>query len=225
MTALNPDTHHRRSVRLRDYDYAQAGVYFVTINTRQRECFFGEAEDGDMQLNDMGIIAKACWEGIDQHCMNVILDAFVIMPNHVHGVLVNVGAQHAAPLQSYQPTPGSLGAIIRSYKSAVTKNINQRLGTPGAPIWQRSYYEHIIRDESELRQIRAYIKQNPARWAEDEYHPDYDGKPLRARHASPLQAPKKQGTRTSAFGSPGRISHDAAAFYAGWLYENYMRKN
>jgi len=209
----------------------------VTICAKDRECLFGEVVDGEMRLSDFGEIVKRHWLEIRNHFHHIIQDTFVVMPNHVHGVLVifydddrlDVGARHAVPLRPYQteqfrkPVPGSIPTIIRSFKSAVTKGINEMRNTPGAPVWQRNYYEHIIRDEKDLAQIREYIIQNPAKWEEDEYHPDKTGS-LRARHASPLRSPAIKGTKTSSFGSPGRVNHDSSAFYASRLYESLPKE-
>ncbi|TRO79784.1 transposase [Trichloromonas acetexigens] len=188
-----PDHHHRQSVRLRDFDYARGGGYFVTLCAWQRECLFGDVHDVGMRLNDFGMVVGECWAAIPEHFPHVQLDAFVVMPNHVHGVLLfdhrhsAVGAQHAAPLQwaahkmpepmekrGITPNnviPGSLGAVVRSFKSAVTKRINTMRDNPGCPVWQRNYHEHVIRDERDLYAIRQYIADNPAKWALDDNHP------------------------------------------------------
>lgn len=176
----NPDIHHRRSIRLQGYDYAQVAAYFVTICTLNRQYFFGEVIDGEMWLNDQGRIVEEEWAQTAVVRPNVVLDAFVVMPNHVHGIVVIqndpdtiVGAQRAVPLQ--RPirqfgtmAPGSLPAIVRSFKSAVTKRINEMRETPGISIWQRNYYERIIRNAHELDRVREYITNNPMHWAEDE---------------------------------------------------------
>ncbi len=177
--------YHRRSIRLRHYDYSQQGVYFLTFCTRDKEPLFGEIAYGRIVLKKWGKIAENFWYEIPDHFENVLLDEFIVMPNHVHGILVIlesaqgaiVGAQHAAPLQDTSESrrinvkPGSLGAIVRSYKSAVSRYINQQRQTPGAPVWQRNYYDHIIQNIDELHATRLYIRNNPANWREDEYHP------------------------------------------------------
>lgn len=164
---------HRRSIRLKGYDYSQAGAYFVTLVTYQRDCLFGEIRDAKMALNDFGTIADECWRAIPDHFQLVELGAHVIMPNHVHGVIVireSVGARHASPLQPPRgPAPRSLGAIVGSFKSAVTKRIGRELNATG--IWQRNYYEHIIRNEKDLQRITDYIETNPLRWNEDDENP------------------------------------------------------
>jgi REP element-mobilizing transposase RayT len=174
----HPDIHHRRSIRLTGYDYTRAGAYFVTICAYQRQCLFGEVKDGVMVLNEYGMVVQQTWHDLPNHFQHVVLDQFVIMPNHVHGVIVfggdtsahtsahslAVGAQHAAPLQNPHVISGSLGAAVRSFKSAVTKRINTHRNTPGHPVWQRNYYEHVIRDDRDLAGIRQYIVDNAARW-------------------------------------------------------------
>ena len=187
----NPDIHHRRSIRLKGYNYSQLGAYFVTICTHGRECVFGEVVDGRMRLNALGKIARQCWLDIPRHFPHAALDAFVVMPNHVHGIIwivesqnddsiratdvivgarhEMVGATHASPLHTQTNPPRgpkrrSIGAIVGSYKSAVTKRINERRNTPGATVWQRNYYEHVIRNDESLNRIRQYILENPIRW-------------------------------------------------------------
>jgi len=185
--------HHRRSIRLHQYDYAQAGRYFVTICTHDRLCLFGEVVEGQMKLNPFGEIAFSCWQEIPRHFGTVELDAFVVMPNHVHGIVVitvgtphggmpHVGTTHASPLpQSMHttpipkpprgPEPRSLGAMVGSFKSAVTRRVNENSPTTNRPVWQRNYYEHVIRDEKSLQKIREYIMNNSQRWEEDKHNP------------------------------------------------------
>ena len=171
----DPEKHHRRSIRIRVYDYSQGGMYFVTICTRDREYLFGEVVDGEMRLSLYGEIARTCWGEIPEHFPHAALDVSVIMPNHVHGIIV-VGARHAVPLQSSPecfgaPVAGSIPTIVRSFKSVVAKHVNALRGTPGIPVWQRNYYEHVVRDEESLNRIRQYVADNPARWAFDRENP------------------------------------------------------
>ncbi|GIW92825.1 MAG: hypothetical protein KatS3mg110_0866 [Pirellulaceae bacterium] len=205
------EKHHRRSIRLPGYDYAQPAAYFVTICTKDRLCLFGEVVAGEMRLNDAGCIAHQCWTDIPDHFPHVQLDAFIIMPNHVHGILViahhaapnvvgarhalvmdgvrPVGARHAVPLppprtashnptgeQFGKPVHGSIPTIVRSFKSATTRHINILRGMPSTPVWQRNYYEHIIRNEASLQRIRQYIATNPIRWHLDRENPDCTGR-------------------------------------------------
>ncbi|MGD9145376.1 MAG: transposase [Anaerolineae bacterium] len=183
----DPKKHHRRSIRLPGYDYTSVGAYFVTICVHGGRCLLGDVIDDDMQLNAWGQIASDCWQEIPEHFDQVDPDEFVVMPNHVHGIIAItdlVGAQQCcAPTEPPPQThtnvmAGSLGAIIRSYKSAVTKQINLLRDTPGAQFWQRNYWEHVIRDEQSLNRIREYIQNNPANWVEDQLHPDAPPNPF-----------------------------------------------
>lgn len=154
----------------------------MTIDTFDRDCMFGKVVDGTMSLNESGRIVDGCWQEIPDHFPHIELDEFVIMPNHVHGILIIVGeqcfvgARHAVPLhnnvpqreQFGKPTRGTLPTIIRSSKSATTKRINEIRNSQGEPLWQRNYFERIIRNEKELNRIREYIMNNPARWQQDE---------------------------------------------------------
>jgi putative transposase len=167
-----PQKHHRHSVRLKGYNYTKPGAYFLTICTYNRECLFGDIADGKMILNAFGKIAEAEWLRSPEIRSYVELDEYSIMPNHVHGIIMvheNVGAtRRVAPTDKpHGPKPGSVGAIVGQFKSVVIKQINRSRGTPSAPVWQRNYHEHIIRDEMELNRIREYIRQNPLKWAED----------------------------------------------------------
>lgn len=183
--SFNADKHHRRSIRLKDYDYSQKGAYFVTLCTIHREWLFGDVDDGEMIHNEYGRLVQQEWLQTAVLRPNVELDAFVVMPNHLHGIIVitdscltnaklgGVGAQHAAPLQvsassrSMKVVPGSLGAIVRGFKSAVTRQINLLRNTPSAPVWQQNYYEEIIRNQPMLDNIRQYIDLNPLNWHND----------------------------------------------------------
>jgi len=174
---FDPKLHHRRSLRLREYDYSQAGGYFVTLCTRARQCLFGKMVDFEMRLNQAGEIANNAWMTLSERYPNVLLDEYVIMPNHLHGIITIVGAAvHPAPLAgddvNIAPTKKiTLGVIIAAFKSISAMNINTLLGTRGSPLWQRNYYEHIIRDEADLLEIRQYILNNPARWHLDKENP------------------------------------------------------
>ncbi len=185
----DPEKRHRRSIRLKGYDYAQPGAYFVTICTQNRQCLFGNVVDGNMMLNRFGEIVWSEWFRTARIRPYVQLyeSEFVVMPNHVHGIIwivdspnhdVNtVGATGRSPLPDGPqyprgPKSQSLGAIIAGFKSAVTRRINNMRGTPGTPVWQRNYYEHIVRDENELNRIREYINNNPLQWALDRENPD-----------------------------------------------------
>jgi REP element-mobilizing transposase RayT len=168
--------HHRRSIRLSGYNYTQEGAYFVTICTYNRLTLFGEIIGEEMRLSPIGEIVEGEWRQTAIVRRNIELDAFVIMPNHLHGILVisdntTVGAtRRVAPTDTdkRQLIADSLGAIIGQFKSVVTKRILKRSDIHlEHPLWQRNYYEHIIRNENELNRIRQYIASNPARWHED----------------------------------------------------------
>jgi putative transposase len=169
---FDPKEHHRRSIRLKEYDYSRAGAYFVTIVTWQRECLFGEIEQGKMALNEIGEIVCEEWERTVMVRHNVELGEYVIMPNHVHGILSLVGATRRVAPTSQTLQPGSLGAIMAQFKSIVTKRINGLQNVSGRPVWQRNYYEHIIRNERDMDRITRYIEANPLRWTDDDENPN-----------------------------------------------------
>lgn len=170
----SPSRHHRRSIRLPGYDYSQEGAYFVTVCTQNREFLFGEIVDGAMLLNDAGQIVCQCWRDIPAHFPQVVCDGFVVMPNHIHGILFVVdtlGAQHFSPLRGRpRGTSKTIGSIVRGFKIGVTKWMRQN--EPVQNVWQRNYYEHIIRSEEELNRIRQYIIHNPEQWETDRENPD-----------------------------------------------------
>ncbi len=167
----------RQSIRLRKYDYCSHGAYFVTICAHNRFNDFGKLSDDEMRLNFIGKTVAKCWGEIPTHFKFVKIGLSVIMPNHFHGILFisDQGTACRAPTVERfgKPTAGSLSTMIRSFKSAVTKQVNQRRKTPGAPVWQRNYYEHVIRDEEELNRVRQYILDNPASWDIDQNNPDF----------------------------------------------------
>jgi putative transposase len=181
--AYDAEAHHRSSARLKTFDYTSNAAYFITVCANVRANIFGEIVDGEMQLNDSGRIVWECWNAISEHFPHVELDAFIAMPDHVHGIVlisqpsdknergtVVVGATHASPLRPDTalerpngPKKRSLGSIIGSFKSAASKRINESRGLPGTPIWQRNYWDRVIRDDRELEETRKYILENPAR--------------------------------------------------------------
>jgi len=231
---FDPEKHHRRSLRLAGYDYSRAGAYYVTVCARDRQCLFGEVIAGEMKMNEFGQMVFEEWFKTGEMRPHIQLDAFVVMPNHIHGILVlddggtlqldrsfdrptpRRGTLHVPPLhvpplpyapvqptptgeQSEQPTPNmiptiisdggtwqraptveqfgrptpdSIPTIVRLFKSATTACINRARNQPRLPVWQRNYYEHIIRDEAEWASIREYIETNPARWSEDRENPN-----------------------------------------------------
>ena len=147
----------RKSPRLAGYDYASEGVYFVTICTHQRQHLFGDVRDDTMILSKLGNLVQEIWLSIPSHKSNVILDDFVVMPNHFHGLIV---LDTDAPL---------LGTIIAHFKSAVTRTARQKNPLIDT-IWQTRYHDHIVRNEEKLNFIRQYIQYNPAKWAEDTFY-------------------------------------------------------
>jgi putative transposase len=175
----NSDIHHRRSIRLTGYDYSQTGAYFVTICARDRECLFGDIVGEEMRLNEYGRIAGESWEWLSRRYEYIDIDEWVVMPNHLHGILlVNAecrggsqckGGSRTAPTETIKRK--SLGRLIGAFKTVSSKQINQIRNTPGYPIWQRNYYEHVIRNEEDMNRIRQYIIENPWKWVEDDDNP------------------------------------------------------
>ncbi|MFT3895312.1 MAG: hypothetical protein QM730_27115 [Anaerolineales bacterium] len=191
---FDPKIRHRASTRLQGFDYTLAGAYFITLVTFQRELLFGDITDGQMKLNRRGEIVQEEWfrsAGIRKE-IRLFFDEFVVMPNHIHGIvwivdgnividtnvganeypnrIVNtnavVGADGRPPLPMPSRKLRSLGSFVAGFKSSVTKRIRNKLNETG--IWQRNYYDRIIRNEKELDNIRKYIETNPANWAKDE---------------------------------------------------------
>jgi REP element-mobilizing transposase RayT len=172
----NPTIHHRRSIRLQGYNYAQAGAYFVTICSQQKAHLFGEIIEGKMALNECGHIINQIWHELPQHYANISLAEFVIMPNHIHGVIVlteNISVRAdivragLKPAPTHAPTKHGLSEIIRGFKTFSARRINQYRNAIGVPVWHRNYYEHIIRNDTDYQRIAEYIVNNPQKWAED----------------------------------------------------------
>lgn len=179
---LEPEKLHpgHHSMRIKEYDYSTPGFYFVTICTSERKCVLGTFHDGHIELSELGETIRGCWLAIPRHFASVKLHEFVVMPNHLHGIveIVAVGAQQAAPLlgmdlharNSACVKPGSLGAIIRSYKAAVTRQARKELGRHG-DVWQRNYFERMLRDGKEIADTSRYIAENPMMWELDQENP------------------------------------------------------
>lgn len=171
-----PSLHWRRSIRLRNYDYTQNGAYFVTICVQDRACLLGTVVGGEMRLSEAGQIVQDVWNGLPSHYPHLQLDAWVIMPNHVHGIIVLHDDTVPAGLKP-APTPiatakrHGLPEIVRALKTFSARRINVLRATPGTKFWQRNYWEHIIRDEPEYQRICAYIHNNPLQWEMDSLHP------------------------------------------------------
>jgi REP element-mobilizing transposase RayT len=210
----------RRSIRLKDHDYTKAGAYFVTLCTHERACLFGAVAGGEMRLNEYGRKAADCWLWLAERYPYVRLDEWVVMPNHLHGIIVIMddhagggrggsdggrGGSRTAPTGPRDiptgphdgpmgPPSGAgdlrigsakrkpLGRLIGAFKTVSTKHVNDIRSTPGAKLWQRNYYEHIIRDDPSLHRIREYIANNPLRWTLDRENPAQ----LRKRRSSTL---------------------------------------
>ena len=188
----DPERHHRRSIRLREYDYSRAGAYFVTVVTQGRTCLFGDVQDGSIVLSEAGEMVKSMWGELPDHYPGVAVDAFTAMPNHVHGIVILVGAGHRACPEPGRPQgvdggPGrpqgvaptkalSLPDVVHRFKSLTTARYRREVQGGRWPpfdrrLWQRNYYEHVIRDERELNLVRQYIIDNPRKWAEDRDNP------------------------------------------------------
>ncbi|BBO90310.1 transposase [Desulfosarcina ovata] len=173
----DPTIHKRRSIRLKGYDYSSPGAYFITLCTHGQVCLFGDITDGHMKLNDAGRIVTDEWIQTAVIRNEIELDEWVVMPNHFHGIVFlrpRRGTARRAPTttreQFGKPVAGSLPTIVRAFKSAVTRRINEMRRTPGAKVWQRNYWEHIIRSEPELSGLREYIRNNPVQWTLDQLY-------------------------------------------------------
>jgi REP element-mobilizing transposase RayT len=193
----NPEIHHRRSIRLSEFDYSTNGAYFVTICTQGRESLFGDIDDGAMTLNEAGRLVAECWAKLPDKFNGVSLDEFIIMPNHFHGIIAIIdntnhidlrGESCIRPPLNYQGAMekqgehkvrpygtqnGSVGRIVQAFKSLTTNAYIRGVKQSGWPpfpgrVWQRNYYERVIRDEKEMMAIREYIMNNPANWSDDE---------------------------------------------------------
>lgn len=172
----------RRSIRLPSYDYSSLGAYFVTLCAYNRACLFGDLEQDEVELSRYGRIVEEQWLLTPAIRAEVHLDAFVVRPNHLHAVIFiddvnkrhpdpSVGVRGRAALR-LRRRPGTPGSLIAGYKASVTRRINELRASPKAPVWQRNYYEHVIRNEGELLRVQEYIENNPSRWAEDAENPD-----------------------------------------------------
>jgi putative transposase len=163
----------RRSVRLSHYDYGQSGVYFITLCVQHP--LFDNIIDGSIVLTNLGQIVENEWRRTAELRSNIGVDEFVVMPNHLHGLLVmeafRRGVSHT-PSDKFHSPVQSLGAVVRGFKASTTRLVNEFRRTPGLMLWQRNYYEHVVRDDHELRRIREYIVNNPAQRALDGENPE-----------------------------------------------------
>lgn len=178
-----PEKYNRRSMRMKGYDYSLSGAYFVTLLASERKHLFGKVNLDQVELNEIGKIVEYCWLKIPKYFDNINLDEYVIMPDHLHGIIfieaalgkgevfagnapneVETQSANTSPLRPRGTKPGSLGAIIQNFKLVSTRFVNKRFYEAGNKIWQRNYYDRIIRNERELNAIRQYIRDNPLNW-------------------------------------------------------------
>jgi putative transposase len=165
MGRYNPQYHHRRSIRLRNYDYSQCGRYFVTICIQNRECLLGSISQGHFLASESGKVVQQSLKALQQNHPETTIESWVVMPNHIHFIL-----------EIHQQTDVALGELVRQFKYTTTKQINALRNSPGTKIWQRNYYENIIRTDRGHQIIRDYIQQNPIRWEIDQLHPQIPSK-------------------------------------------------
>ena len=205
------EKHNRRSIRLPLYNYSKPGFYFITLCTWKKECLFGTVHNNNMSLNVYGEAAPDLWSSLPNRFEHVVLDEYVVMPNHIHGILEirndssdqkihmgesSVGAIHELPLTSRTVLHGDrairelplqnqkivpdhlkrrrmiVPKVAGYFKMNAAREINRIRNVQGIPVWQRSYYDHIIRNEEERNSIREYIRNNPVSWDKDNYYAD-----------------------------------------------------
>jgi REP element-mobilizing transposase RayT len=173
MPPYDPAAYHRRTIRLPGYDYASAATYFITLCTRKRQCVFGDVIDSAILLSPVGQVVFDCWNWLPDQYPYVEMGPFVVMPNHLHGIItltVDEGGSRTAPTEA--PQPGKpIGGLIGAFKTVSTKRVNEMLGTPGELLWQRNYWEHIVRNDKSMSRICDYIENNPVTWESDKLHP------------------------------------------------------
>ena len=168
----DPHRRARRSIRLGSMDYSQPGAYFVTICAFQKQNIFGTVENSRVRLSPIGEIARACWVDMPNHFPSVKVDTFIVMPNHVHGILaIEERARRAMPLPDDKrledfrdPVPGSVPTMVRSYKSSVTKRVRDIIGDRAMHVWQSNYFERVLRNGEEFSKALRYILENPLMW-------------------------------------------------------------
>jgi putative transposase len=210
----DPERHHRRSIRLKSYDYAQPGAYFVTVCVQSHLCLFGDVVDGEMRCNDAGRMIESIWQQVPRRFPTVEPDVSIVMPNHFHAIVlvgaplvgaldepaaeVTDGADRAwgrAPTGG-APTPPTLGDIIGAFKSLTTNAYARGLREHDWPpvherLWQRNFYEHVIRDEVARNRIREYIVTNPLGWVLDRENPQRQGEDEFDHWLASFQPPKR----------------------------------
>lgn len=173
---------HHRDIRLPEYDYSQEGAYFITICTQDRKCILGDIIDGQMKLNKWGRVVEQSWHDLVDHYTGIELDTYVIMPNHIHGVIVITGDVNIKTDvgDGFKPSPTGrmvvkshgLAEIVRAFKTFSARKINQERNAKGQKVWQRNYFEHVIRNKNSLNKIREYIYNNPRYWQTDDENPE-----------------------------------------------------
>jgi REP element-mobilizing transposase RayT len=202
----DPERHRRRSIRAGSWDYRSPAWYFITLSAEHGVCQFGEVIDGAMAPNDAGTMVAATWRDLPDHLPFITLDAAVLMPNHLHGIVriessptdtLEPATRRSRTMPAIQrragprPTgadPCSLGRVVQAFKSLTTARYAHGVRNAGWPpfdgrLWQRNYYEHVVRDEADRDRIRAYIASNPSNWIDDEFHPRLlPDAPLRPRN-------------------------------------------
>jgi REP element-mobilizing transposase RayT len=168
--------YRRPQLRLPHYDYGSGGAYFVTICLEQRECLLGQVANGEIHLNECGVVVRDEWMRSGALRPEMELDDLVVMPNHLHGIVwitEQAEAHCRVPLQAEgsRRRPRTLSSFIAQYKAYSTKRINELRGTPGARLWQPNFYEHVIRNDEDLYNVRKYIQENPLKWELDKENP------------------------------------------------------
>ena len=186
----DPKIHHRRSIRLRDYDYSTPGAYFLTVCTTPGAPDLGRIVDGCMRLNAAGGLVRDVLNGLPRRFPSLELDVSVVMPTHVHAVflLTRAGGDSDHPADCDTGRAPTLAQVVRAFKSESAVRLNRMLGRTGG-FWQRNYYEHVIRNEKELDAVRRYVLENPARWECDRQNPEYAA-PDMLREYSPDKPPE-----------------------------------
>ena len=179
---MDTTSPRRHDLRLAGYDYSQPGSYFVTICTHGRACTLGQIDDTGLSLSLDGSTVEQSWRWLQARYCYVTLDAFVVMPNHLHGILT------IASLEPTISTRKPLGRLLASFKTVSAHRINTAHATPGQLVWQRGYFEHVIRNDASLMRIRSYIESNPDRWSLDPQNPQYRA-PATRTNSTPDEPP------------------------------------
>ena len=170
------EERHRRSIRIPGADYSEPGPYFLTICAAGRRNLFGEIQNARVELSPLGRIVRECWVAIPNHFASAEIKEFVVMPNHMHGIIVlSVGARYIVPpdrtarqIESFQtPTKGSIPTIVRVFKAAVTRKAREQWGFADRDVWQRNYFERVLRNGQEYADASRYILENPVKWEWD----------------------------------------------------------